>query len=108
MTNTSKEIAYEIADEIGPDIAYVRFRGQTPEELYFTGIEIGVVVGTAILGSFCLGFIKGFSEGVGKEMGKQAAAQTISRLRGIIDKLLHANLVTIQVSSRLAKAEEID
>jgi hypothetical protein len=82
--NSSKDVVFAIVEEIGTDVSYVRLKHGEEGASYFTGIEIGVLFGSAILANFLLGMLKGAVEELttagGTRIGKELARKLIGKL----------------------------
>lgn len=106
-TGRSEDLALAIAGELGPDVSYKRAASDRPEDQrYLTGIEVGIILGTAALTSFCVGFVKGFAERIGSELGKAAAAATMHRLSQIRDKVRGIEIGDAEAAKATARRQQ--
>lgn len=86
---SSKDMVFEIIDEIGIDIDYARHKKGAPVgRLYFTGIELAVLIGTGTLASAFLGFAKEVGKVITGELGKATGKAIVKRLQGIVSGIL--------------------
>lgn len=83
----TRDIAREIATDIGPDATHIR---SELDRLYITPFEIALVIATGIISSFLLGVLEGAREQAresGKALGKQAVLACIERLKGLLGRM---------------------
>jgi hypothetical protein len=106
-SNNSSELMHaitsKIAEQIGPDISYVRRAHQQPDrKMYLTGIDVGLLVASGIFASFLVGVAKGMAETLGKEIGRDTTSSVIQRLN-TVRKRIAALLTTDSTDSASAR-----
>jgi hypothetical protein len=94
----------DVAGEIGPDAAYLRFSAEEPpDRRYLTGIELLTVAAVIAVTEFW----KGVFSGAGKKVGESGSGWFLERLSKIVAPLRKADQIdTAELTQATSKAQQ--